>query len=133
MHIYIHIRVYTYNIYIYIYMYIHTYIYTGRALAGVLSAANCSEGRRLPNIWVLPLQVFCLLSRFIKGGVQRKQGVVIYMVLYIVLLYNTTPIHCTPLRLHPPLMNTHVRGLSKYGQYSGSPSPVSVQKLGGGG
>ena len=23
------------------------------------------------------------------------------------LLYDTTPIHCTPLPLHPPLMNTH--------------------------
>ena len=27
----------------------------------------------------------------------------IYMLLYINLLCNTTPIHCTPLRLHPPL------------------------------
>ena len=24
------------------------------------------------------------------------------------LLYNTTPIHCTPLPLHPPVMNTHI-------------------------
>ena len=39
-------------------------------------------------------------SRFIKGGVQWKQGVVIYMMSYY-LLYNTTPIPCTPLRLHP--------------------------------
>ena len=23
------------------------------------------------------------------------------------LLYNTTPIHCTPLRLHPPLQSIH--------------------------
>ena len=29
--------------------------------------------------------------------------------LQAVLLYNTTPIHCTPLRLHPPLMNTQPR------------------------
>ena len=28
------------------------------------------------------------------------------MVLYIDLLYNTTPIHCTPLPLQPPVMNT---------------------------
>ena len=28
--------------------------------------------------------------------------------LYDVLLYNTTPIHCTPLTLHPPVMNTRV-------------------------
>ena len=37
--------------------------------------------------------------------VQWKQGVVIYMMLYTSLLYNATPIHCTPLRLHPPLVN----------------------------
>ena len=28
------------------------------------------------------------------------------MVLYTILLYNTAPIHCTPLRLHPPVMST---------------------------
>ena len=42
-----------------------------------------------------------------QRGVQWVQGVVIYMMLYNSLLYNTTPIHCTPLRLHPPVMNTH--------------------------
>ena len=41
-----------------------------------------------------------------QRGVQWKQGVVICMLLYTCLLHNTTPIHCTPLRLHPPLMNT---------------------------
>ena len=41
-----------------------------------------------------------------QRGVQWKQGVVICMVLYTSLLYNTTLIHCTPLPLHPPLMNT---------------------------
>ena len=41
----------------------------------------------------------------LQRGVQWKQGVVICMVLYTILLYDTTPIHCTPLRLHPPLMN----------------------------
>ena len=35
-------------------------------------------------------------------GVQWKQGVVICMMLYTSLLHNTTPIHCTPIRLHPP-------------------------------
>ena len=34
-----------------------------------------------------------------------------YMMLYTSLLYNTTPIHCTPLPLHPPVMNTHRRRL----------------------
>ena len=28
------------------------------------------------------------------------------MLLYTSLLYSTTPIHCTPLPLHPPVMNT---------------------------
>ena len=44
-----------------------------------------------------------LTSRFIKGGgVQWKQGVVIYMMSYTSLSDSTTPIHCTPLPLHPP-------------------------------
>ena len=44
-----------------------------------------------------------------QRGVQWKQGVLIYMIIwfYILVYYNTTPIHGTPLRLHPPLMNTH--------------------------
>ena len=33
-----------------------------------------------------------------------KQGVVVYIILYVVVVYNTTPIHCTPLRLHPHVM-----------------------------
>ena len=37
---------------------------------------------------------------------QWKQGAVICTVSYTSLLYDTTPIHCTPLPLHPPLMNT---------------------------
>ena len=41
-----------------------------------------------------------------QRGVQRKQGVVAYIILQAVLLCNATPIHCTPLRLHPPLMDT---------------------------
>ena len=42
-----------------------------------------------------------------QRGVQWKQGVGIYMI-YTSLLYNTTPIHCTPLPLHPPVMRTQV-------------------------
>ena len=42
-----------------------------------------------------------------QRGVQWKQGVVVHNILQAVLLYVTTPIHCTPLPLHPPLMNTH--------------------------
>ena len=44
----------------------------------------------------------------LQRGVQWKQGVVICMMLYTVLLYNTTPIHRTPLPLHPPLQSIHV-------------------------
>ena len=39
---------------------------------------------------------------------QWKQGAVIYMMLYTSLSYNTTPIHSTPLPLHPPAMNTQL-------------------------
>ena len=38
-----------------------------------------------------------------QRGVQWKQGVVVYIILWAVLLYNTTPVHCTPHPLHPPL------------------------------
>ena len=44
-----------------------------------------------------------------QRGVQWKQGVVIHMMLYTSLLYITTQIHCTPLPLHPPVMNTHIQ------------------------
>ena len=36
-----------------------------------------------------------------QRGVQRKQGVVMHMMLCTGLLYDTTPIRCTPLPLHP--------------------------------
>ena len=42
-----------------------------------------------------------------QRGVQWTQGVVIYMMLYTGFLYNSTPIHWTPLPLHPPVLNTH--------------------------
>ena len=42
-----------------------------------------------------------------QRGVQWKQGVVIYMLLYSSLLHVTTPIHCTPLPLHPSVMHAH--------------------------
>ena len=45
----------------------------------------------------------------LQRGVQWKQGVVNCMVLYIILLYSTTPIHCTPDPLHPPLQSIHGR------------------------
>ena len=48
-------------------------------------------------------------TTFRQRGVQRKQGVGNYMMSYTSLLYNATPIHCTPLPLHPPVMNAHTR------------------------
>ena len=42
-----------------------------------------------------------------QRGVQWKHGVVIYMMLYTILLHNTTPIHCTLLPLYPPLPSIH--------------------------
>ena len=44
-----------------------------------------------------------------QRGVQWKEGVVVRMLLYTSLLYNTTPIHCNPLPLHAPVMNAHMR------------------------
>ena len=43
-----------------------------------------------------------------QRGVQWKQGVVICMMSYASLLCNTTPIHCTPLPLHPLCMCTYI-------------------------
>ena len=48
----------------------------------------------------------CLEKLYIlQRGVQWKQGVVVYILLQAVLLCNTTPIHCTPLPLHPTLQS----------------------------
>ena len=41
----------------------------------------------------------------LQRGVQWKRGVVFCTMLCTSLLYNTTPIHCTPLPLHPPLQS----------------------------
>ena len=102
IHTYIYIYIYTYTyryvcymcIYIYIYTYIYIYIY---------SNSQQSTERSAP-------QVFKIHQR----GVQWKQGVVIYMTLYTSLIHKTIPIHCTPLALHPPLMNTQTSRLFFY-------------------
>ena len=70
-----------------------------------LDGAHASD--KLISVW-LGKPVFYILQR----GVQWKRGVVIYMMLYTILLYHSTPIHCTPLPLHPPVMNTQVLPLS---------------------
>ena len=56
--------------------------------------------------------VLVILLKIHQRGVQWKQGVVIYMMLCTSLLSNSTPIHCTPLRLHPPLPRVHLLSLA---------------------
>ena len=58
-------------------------------------------------IYIYILCIYTCLY-ILQRGVQWKQGVVVYIILYTSLLYNTTPIHCTPLPLHRPVMNTQI-------------------------
>ena len=51
---------------------------------------------RLPTPPPADLDVLPVSLKIHQRGVQWKQGVVIYMMLYVSLLYDTTPIHCTP-------------------------------------
>ena len=62
-------------------------------------------------------------------GVQWKQGVVICMVLYTILLYNPAPIHCTPLPLHPPVMNTQA-GQRRTGRHPEGTEPRRPREWG---
>ena len=98
-------------------------------------AALCQDSSKLCMVYLLfhnlllqkalesPASVSKYVSRMFKGfqgfsdpfrlkihqrGVQWKQGVVICMVLKTSLLYDTTPIRCTPISLHPSVLNTHV-------------------------
>ena len=58
-----------------------------------------------------------------QRGVQWKQGVVVYIILCVVLLY-------TPLRLHPPLMNTQKSRRQESGSYSaGTGSGAKVDRV----
>ena len=51
----------------------------------------------------------CPIFKILQRGVQRKQGVVVHIIRKAVSLHNATPIRCTPLRLHPPVVNTQNR------------------------
>ena len=68
-----------------------------------------------PPLWRFKPSLLFQRFKIHQKGVQWKQGVVIYMMLYTSSLYNTTAIHCTLLPLHPPVMNTH--------EYPAAPSP----------
>ena len=114
-YIYIYIHIYTYVcMYIYIYIYTHEYtcacVYTYVCIyiyiyiciyIYIYTHTDWSECERN--------ELSRSYSRFIKGGAQLKQGVVIYKMFYTSLLYITTPIHCTPLPLHPPVTNTQLQ------------------------
>ena len=112
--------------YIYIYIYIYTYIYYVLERARRPGPRGEGRGRLRGPPWP-PQRVYMYIYIYIyiyihsmyvyihvqlvrvkirQRGVQWKQGVVMRMLLCTSLLYNTTPIHCTPLPLHPPLMNT---------------------------
>ena len=67
-------------------------------LASCAVSAMPAPGPKVPE----PLR-YVMAIKIYQRGVQWKQGVVIYMLLYTSLLCTTTPIHCTPLPLHPPL------------------------------
>ena len=42
----------------------------------------------------------------VETGCSDLYDIYIYIYIYTSLLYSTTPIHCTPLPLHPAVMNT---------------------------
>ena len=62
----------------------------------------------------------------LQRGVQWKQGVMNYMMLYTILLYNTTPIYCTPLSLHPPLLSIQCFRMSFWKLTIRSECPVAI-------
>ena len=84
----------------------HTSQRERRAMAAEDGPAECI--RSLNQEWCHLEQIESCLRAFKihKRGVQWKQGVGIYMMLCTSLLHTTTPIHCTPLPLHPTVMNS---------------------------
>ena len=105
---YIHIHIHTY-IYIYIYIlmciYIYIYIKCFRFACSVSMFRRHCFFSQAPVLRVVSSTLTSKQLYTLQRGVQLKQGVVIYMVLYTSSLYNTTPIHCTPHPLHPPLQS----------------------------
>ena len=60
-----------------------------------------------------------MIFKIHQRGVQWKQGVVVQIRLYTVLVYNTSPIHCTSLPLHPPLRNVEICLLQDTAEHHG--------------
>ena len=118
VYIYIYIYIHTY-IYVYIcicmhmiIVHIHIYIYIERERDTSLNKDFSSLSH--PSAFSKHIVVHRRTKHvgpivyILQRGVQWKQGVVICVVLYTILLHNTTPIHCTPLPLHPPLQSIHI-------------------------
>ena len=87
----IYIYIYTYYHYYYYYYYCYYYCYDCYDCYHCSFLFRPAGSRRSPPELYIP-----------QRGVQWKQEVEIYMISYTSLLYDTTPIHCTPLPLHPP-------------------------------
>ena len=77
-------------------------------LRSCLSPCHCSSCSLRDGFYSSSCLFVLLLFYIPQRGVQWKQGVVIYMTLCTSLLYSTTPIHCTPHPLHPPLQSIQV-------------------------
>ena len=69
------------------------------------SASSINHVVCVYDVRIMSVMVLLVLFYIPQRGVQWTQGVVIYLTLYTSLLCNTTPIHCTPDPLHPPLQS----------------------------
>ena len=137
IYIYIHtyIYIYIYAIYVYIYIYVCMYIHMCVCIyVCIYTRITLKTDRKhgftaRPIVSSVRLMFLYLPLKIHQRGVQWKQGVVIYMMLYTSLLYNTTPpSSAPPFPLHPSVMNTHLPRISsmffvfqafvQYGQFS---------------
>ena len=83
-------------------------------IAGATATTRESRGRPSPQGCKIPRLCRTVEPSFLRedqdsskgGAVETGCSGLYYIIYYMCLLHNTTPIHCTPLRLHPPLMNT---------------------------
>ena len=96
------------HVYIYIYIYTHGPFFVFMFYFLCVYSINTSIWRR-PTETPRPATATTGRIYILQRGVQWKQGVVNYMRLHASLLYDTTPIHCTRLPLHPPLQSIQRR------------------------
>ena len=108
VHIYIYIYIYIYIcVRVYVHIYIYIYIFVGGRQRGPEVPRRHRPAARQRDAPRAAGQACPPYLYILQMGVQWNQGVVIYMTLYTSLLYSTTPIHCTPDPLHPPLQSIH--------------------------